>query len=154
MPSTVVIEVAFMNIRYVLAGVVLFGGLATTSSGCSSAQSTCDLVCDCEHCGDPKEDVTCLEYEAQEAEADAYECSDAWEKYMTCVQEKGTCNEKEANFSTRSNGTCSDTDNLGFNCATDADCQNGFPGKVTCSGGSCVASRCSGRGDYWETNAD
>lgn len=113
-----------MNIRTILAGTVVFLGFAGMSSGCSSAKSTCALICDCEHCGDPKEDFTCLQYETEEAEALAYECGDAWETYMSCVQDQGTCNEKQANFTTRINGTCNNSacSTSGETCETNDDC--------------------------------
>jgi hypothetical protein len=143
-----------MNIRTMLAGLVLSMGFFGMSSGCSSARSTCALVCECEHCGDLAEELTCTEYDVDEAIAQAYGCDDAWEAYMTCVQEKGTCDAERARFTTRANGTCSETDNLGVSCMTNADCQLGLPGATSCSAGACVASRCSNGGDYCAVDND
>jgi hypothetical protein len=114
-----------MMIRYLLTGSALFFGLATAMSGCSSARKTCEIMCECEHCSDPREDITCAEYEAQEAAAEAYECSEQWEALMTCIQEKGTCDEKEANFSTRGNGNCvmSMCEDSGNPCSSNGDCK-------------------------------
>lgn len=144
-----------MNMRYVMAGGLLALGFFGMAPGCSSAQTVCELACECQHCSDPTEDVTCYAYKVQEAEAQAYACDDAWEALMTCVQEKGTCNEKEAQFSTRANGTCSDTQMVGGNCMTNADCQQiGIPGKTACTNGMCVVYRCSGGGQSCDTDAD
>jgi hypothetical protein len=144
-----------MMIRYVLTGSALFFGLATAMSGCSSARTVCELMCECEHCSDPREDVTCAEYEAQEAAVEAYECSEQWEALMTCIQEKGTCDEKESNFSTRGNGNCNDTQDLGTPCTTNADCPSaGFPVPPTCSNGMCVLTSCEDSGTPCSSNDD
>lgn len=143
-----------MNRTFGFVSCLIFGFLGT-SSGCSSAQATCDLVCECEHCGDALRDFTCFQYEALEAETDAYECSDPWEAYVTCIQEKGTCDEKEARFSTRESGTCSDTQDFGASCMTNADCDMlGFPDPLTCVNNVCAYKVCSGSAKSCASDAE
>lgn|GEM_PF-2782531 len=145
-----------MMIRHVLTGASVFLGFAVASFGCSSAQSVCQLICECQHCSDRTEEFTCAELEAQQASAEAYECGEKWEALLTCVEEKGTCNEKEADFTTRESGSCSDTQDIGGSCSTNADCQQGggFPGNVTCSAGVCKVSVCTGSSSPCTSNDD
>src|SRR5689334_142122 len=134
--------------RYLGVASFLVVGLLGLTQGCSSAQTTCDIVCDCQHCGDFAEDTTCFLYKVQEASADSYGCLGKWDEYMSCVQEKGTCNEKEARFTTKKNGTCSDTQDLGLTCMATADCDViGFPDPVTCVNNMCTYKVCSGGSD-------
>lgn len=87
--------------RSIFAGALVLFGLSVTAMSCSSATSMCNLICDCEHCNDQEKVEACNQFETGQDVASAYDCSDQWEAYATCVEERGTCDEKEARFSTR-----------------------------------------------------
>jgi hypothetical protein len=142
--------------RYLGIGSLLFLGLLGTSSGCSSAQSTCELQAECGHWSDQLRDYQCFFYRAQEEAAQAYECSDQWEDYMACVQEKGTCNEKESEFTTRENGKCNETEAIGgVTCMSNADCDAiGSSDPLSCVNNECAFAVCSGDNDRCTSDAD
>lgn len=141
--------------RYIGVGALFVLGLLGSASGCSSAQSTCELMAECGHWGYELRDFTCFFYRAQEEAALAYECGDQWDAYMTCVQEKGTCDEKAARFTTRENGQCDETRALGVTCMTNADCDAiGFPDPLTCVDNSCAFRVCSGTTTNCSSDSD
>ncbi|MDI3290271.1 hypothetical protein [Polyangium sp. 15x6] len=114
-------------IRTILVNAVLLLGLASASAGCSRAQVICDLICECEHCNDQREIETCEQHATREAVADAYDCGDAWATYTTCVEEQGTCDEKNARYSTMSgnNDVCGDEENALNSCIDAASAHDG-----------------------------
>ncbi|MDI1447508.1 hypothetical protein [Polyangium sp. 6x1] len=114
-------------IRTILVNAALLLGLAVASSGCSRAQVVCDLVCECQHCSDEDEVKTCEQYATRETVADAYDCGDAWTTYTVCVEERGTCDEKEANFSTvkDNNDACQDEEDALNSCIDAASAHDG-----------------------------
>ncbi len=95
-------------VRSILVNAFLLLGLAGVSVGCSRAQVVCDLVCECEHCSDEDEILTCQQYATTEDVADAYDCGDAWTTLSVCLEEQGRCDEKEARFSTQNEDTNED----------------------------------------------
>lgn len=108
-------------IRTILVNAALLLGLAAASSACSRAQVVCDIICECEHCSDENEVQTCEQLATQEAVADAYDCSDAWSTYTTCIEEQGTCDEKEARYSTvKDNNDLCDDERDALNSCIDA----------------------------------
>src|SRR5690242_11769219 len=133
-----------MHLTNRLRVIFLFGlaGAAGVSGGCSRAATVCSLICDCEHCNDYEEDEACTEYDTSQNIAEAYDCGDAWDAYLVCVEDKGRCKEEEADFTTRAPGSCSGKQATGISCATAADCFGG-PG-TTCESGTCMARFCSG----------
>jgi len=134
-----------MKNRYWGAGSVLLLGFLSMAEGCSSAETVCELICDCIHCSDSDKDRTCLQYKTREAVAEAYDCSTQWEAHMACIQEQGTCNEEESSFVLRGLGSCSETQDIGMTCMSQSDCDAvGFPFELTCTAGRCVAKVCSG----------
>jgi hypothetical protein len=86
-------------IRKTLVNAVFLLAMAS-AAGCSRAQVVCDLICECEHCSDEDEIKTCAALSTREDVADAYDCGDAWSTYTLCVEEQGTCDEKDARYST------------------------------------------------------
>lgn len=135
--------------------VVLGAGLsalAVLAAGCGSQASTlCSLECDCEHCNDYEADVRCRSLETQQEIADTYECADQWSAWATCVEERGRCDEEEANFTTSAAGSCSGTEPIGASCATDNDC-GGFG--ASCAAGMCVQRVCEGDGNSCQNDSD
>ena len=109
----------------------------------SHASSVCDLVCECEHCSDLASDncVTSLEGTAKYSEA--YGCDQEFDDLLTCVEDKGECDDKEARFSTSKETT--DTCGLvstGLDCTTDATVCNAYP-NATCETGQCRYNACA-----------
>lgn len=140
-----------MRATSILKALLLIGPLA--SAGCGSqASQLCDLACECEHCNDYEEDLNCVQLQAQQDIAEAYECSEEWEAWASCVEEKAECDEDEARFSTSGSGSCSGSMPLNFSCATDTDC-GGFG--ASCQAGMCVQRVCAGTDGFsCETNDD
>lgn len=144
-----------MNNRYWGAGAIVLLGFLTSLGGCSSGRTVCELICDCSHCNDFETDLVCFQFESQEAVAEAYDCAEQWEAQMTCIQEKGTCDEEKAEFETRGPSTCSDTQDVGVTCMTAADCSGvGNPDSVTCTANTCVIKVCSGNGGSCSVDSD
>jgi len=126
---------------------ILLIGLAAAAPGCGSrAAAVCEVICACEHCNDYDEDVSCRLLEAQEDVAGAYECGDAFDAWATCVEEKGRCDAKDADFTTRQTGSCSVSDPVGITCLSDNDC-DGFGNGLLCEGGMCMQRMCAGGGN-------
>lgn len=133
----------------------LLVGLSGGALACSHAQAVCELICECEHCNDQDEIIACDQFAGAQAVADAYECSDEYDAYLTCIEEKGDCDETEANFSTQGNGSCSGSSPLNVSCAVDSDCAPfGNGGDVRCNAGSCEQRVCAGSGQPCQNNSD
>jgi hypothetical protein len=128
----------------------LLFGFATMSTGCTSAASVCDMVCECQHCNTYAEDSTCRSLEREEARADAYECGDQYSAVLSCMVEKGTCDEERVTFTTRGPGNCA-AQSTGMSCMSDADC---FGGNPSCSNGMCTDSMCEGIGNPCSDDSD
>lgn len=142
-----------MRLKAPLQIIALLGALAALPGCGSRADAMCDVVCECEHCNDYDEDVSCILFNAQEDVAEAYECADEWEKYGTCFEEKGRCEEDEASFTLSASGSCSGQEAIGISCVTDPDCDiGGF--NATCQMGACVMRVCAGGGGPCETDGD
>jgi hypothetical protein len=137
-------------LRTLATSLPLLFGLATMSTGCTSAASVCAMVCECEHCNTYTEDSRCHSMEKAEAEAEAYECGEKYVAVLSCIEEKGTCDEERVNFTTRGPGNCA-TQSIGMSCMTDVDC---FGNNPTCSNGMCMESRCEGSGDPCSDDGD
>lgn len=122
---------------------------------CDQPSRICDLVCECEHCNDLSEDYLCERVSASQDIAAIYECDAEWSAYADCVEDKGTCDEDGANFTTRETGSCSNTANSGLSCTGDSDCVNtGIPG-ARCENMSCVYTACNdGNGQPCSTDSD
>jgi hypothetical protein len=119
---------------------------ATFAPGCGSRAATlCALSCECEHCNDYAEDANCTLYETQENVSAAYNCSAQWDIWATCVEEKGICQEKEANFTTAATGSCSAFQSVGVPCMVDADCAM-IDSDYSCDAGMCAERVCVGGG--------
>ncbi|MRG90383.1 hypothetical protein [Polyangium spumosum] len=115
-------------IRTILLNTFLFLGLAG-AVGCSRAQVVCGVICECEHCSDETEIRTCNDLATQEDVADAYGCGDAWTTYTVCVEEQGTCDAREARFSTEdenNNDRCGDERGALFSCIDAASARDGI----------------------------
>lgn len=136
----------------IFEAMLLIGPLAASTAGCGSqAAAVCDLVCECEHCNDYEEDLTCIQLEGQADVAEAYECADQWDAWATCVEEKGECDADEARFSTSGgSGSCSGSEPTGDACTTDTDCG----GNESCQGGMCARRVCAGDGSSCQSDAD
>jgi hypothetical protein len=98
----------------IFASAVVLLGLSFGTMGCSRAAAICDLVCECEHCNDQNKVESCNQLGTAEEVADVYDCSDKWDAYMDCYEQRGTCDAKESRFSTRNDAG----DNL---CQDEAD---------------------------------
>lgn len=129
---------------------ILFPVFLATS--CTSlAGSVCDAICECEHCNDIEEDELCLLWEAQEEISSVYECESAFEDYATCYEDKGRCEEKEANFSTHASGSCIPNYNSGMTCTDATEC---YMPDATCDNGTCHHRGCSADGSYCDNDSD
>jgi hypothetical protein len=121
--------------------------------GCSSqAGAICSLECECEHCNDIEESVSCESAETQAEIAEAYDCLSEWEEWATCVEEKGECNEDDAQFSTQEPGSCNASMDSGFPCTSDAECEQ--LGSDSCEEGTCRIRVCAESGNQCTSNED
>ncbi len=85
----------------ILASALVLFGFSFATMGCSRATVICELACECEHCNDQNEVESCNQLRTAEDVASAYDCSEQWDAYTVCVEERGTCDATEARFSTR-----------------------------------------------------
>ena len=118
---------------------------AAIAGGCeSSAQSVCETMCECEHCNDYEEEARCgqLEWEAEVAEA--YDCTSKFESWASCVEDNGSCDEKDATFTTNERGSCSGKGETGLDCSLDPNVCAGIGGGASCEGGTCKYRACAG----------
>ncbi len=125
-------------------------GLAAVSCA-STAENLCALECECEHCNDYTEEGLCISAQLRQDQAEVYECDAAYDAWAICIEEKGVCDEKEAQFSTRSKGSCSEFQQTGQMCMTDNDC-NGF--NASCVNGNCSEKVCAGNNDPCQDDFD
>lgn len=85
--------------RTILAGAFVLVGFSFSTIGCSRAAAICEITCECEHCNDQAQVEVCNQLGTAEDIASAYDCSDKWDTYTVCVEERGTCDAKESRFS-------------------------------------------------------
>lgn len=85
--------------RTILASAIVLLGFSFSTMGCSRAAAICEITCECEHCNDQAQLEVCNQLGTAEDLASAYDCSDKWEAYTVCVEERGTCDAKESRFS-------------------------------------------------------
>jgi hypothetical protein len=83
----------------ILATALALFGLSFATMGCSRAAVICEITCECEHCSDQAKIEACNELATAEDVANAYDCGDKWDDYTVCVEDRGTCDEKESRFS-------------------------------------------------------
>lgn len=128
--------------------------LSLAAAGCGGigGQLT-DLVCECEHCDDWKEEKLIATLGASQEVAAIYGCDIEWESLVQCEIDEGTCEDEEARWSVSEPGECSETMNLGTPCTTDAQCI--APGS-TCNTvmGMCQQKSCSGGGPPCSKDSD
>ncbi|NUQ71948.1 MAG: hypothetical protein HUU21_00015 [Polyangiaceae bacterium] len=105
-----------------------------------------DLMCECEHCDDWREDKIIASLDASQEVASIYGCDVEWESVVQCEIDEGSCDDDEARWSVSEPGKCSGTMNLGTTCASDAECSI-VPG-ATCNlmTMTCQQKTCSGDG--------
>jgi hypothetical protein len=153
--GVVVEEMTMRTTAFGILTAASLAGLVSFVPGCGGQPGTiCSLVCDCEHCNDYEEELTCIQLETSLEVAEAYDCAAEWEALYTCVEEKGKCDEKEANFSTQSEGSCSATQPVGFPCVAQTDCDVIGSG-YTCTAGECSQRVCAGANPFpCDTNDD
>ncbi|MBK9264359.1 MAG: hypothetical protein IPM54_31740 [Polyangiaceae bacterium] len=117
--------------RSIIARSILLLGLSASITGCTQAAKVCDLICTCEHCNDQDKVEYCNDLETAYDVADAYACGDAWNAYMVCFEERGTCDETEARFSVRNDAgenRCQKEEDAYLDCVTDASAHDGSDG--------------------------
>jgi len=129
---------------------LLLIGMALVAAACSLESEVCGEVCDCEHCNDYEEDVSCAMYDQLADVADAYGCDGEWEDYLTCVRDEGSCNEEEARWEMSAPGRCNGTYDTGVDCTT-VPCT--MP-SATCQGGTCIQTVCEGTTSSCDTDED
>jgi len=137
----------------VITAISLVGALALAHGCASQATTVCELICECEHCNDVEEELSCAQIETSADIAEVYGCDAEWEAYAVCYEEKGKCNEKEASFSTQAPGRCDGLAPTGFPCTTQVDCEQ-LGSFLTCDAGQCSQRVCSGPDEYPCENDD
>jgi len=144
-----------MNKLTLVVGSAVVLGLG--GSGCGTQAATlCSLKCDCEHCNDYAADALCVQADYDANRADAYGCSKEWESWATCVEDKGTCDEKEARFTTSQEtaGSCTNEQTLGLDCTTNAGICAMTQPNAYCSGGTCKYKTCDNSGQPCTTSSE
>lgn len=114
--------------RSILATAFVLLGAASWAMGCSRAAAVCEVICDCEHCNDQAKIEACNQLGTAEDIAAAYDCSDQWNAYTVCFEERGVCDAKESRFSTRDdmgNDKCQDEQDDLQNCIDSASAHDG-----------------------------
>lgn len=117
--------------RFILASALALFGFS--SMGCSRATVICELICECEHCNDQNKTESCNQLGTVEEVASAYDCSEKWDAYTVCVQERGICEAKESRFSTRDDAgddRCQDESDALDSCIDKASAHDGPSGNV------------------------
>ena len=123
---------------------------AATGAGCdSSAASVCDAICECEHCNDYQEDLGCRQVEWQAEVAEVYGCASEFEDWAACVEESGTCNERDASYTTLESGSCSAKGSRQLDCSLDENVCTAFGPGTFCEDGDCKYTGC--KGDFGPT---
>ncbi|HRI70963.1 MAG TPA: hypothetical protein PK156_42310 [Polyangium sp.] len=119
--------------RIIMAGALLGLGFFFSMLGCTRASVVCDLICTCEHCNTQAETEACNGLATAEDVADAYGCTDKWETYTVCIEERGKCDETESRFSTRDdrgNDRCQDEVDAYNECINKASAHDGPSGGI------------------------
>jgi hypothetical protein len=125
-------EATTMN-RAIISSVFVLLGLSASAMGCSRAAAVCDLICTCEHCNDQHKIEACNQLEITQDYVNAYDCGDAWEKYMICFEERGTCDETESRFSVENeagDSRCQNEADALNECISEASAHNGTGGPI------------------------
>src|SRR5262245_32862443 len=129
--------------------------LALWFAGCgTNVSNVCELMCECEHCNDYEEDARCANLQWQADVADAYECNEQLDKLASCFEDNGTCDDKNATFSTNDRGSCSAKGETGLDCTPDPGVCSTFGNGATCEGGTCKYRACSGNGGQQPCETD
>lgn len=119
--------------RTILAGMLIFFGIPLAISGCTRAAIICEIICNCEHCNDQAKIEACNQLGTAEEVATAYACNDRWEAYTVCVEQRGTCDEKNSRFTTRNDADedrCQDEIDALDDCINKASAHDGTSGSV------------------------
>jgi hypothetical protein len=127
--------------------------LAALGCGGLGGQLT-DLVCECEHCDDWREDKLIALYDASLEVATAYGCEAEWEGLVQCEIDEGTCDDEEARWSVSEPGKCNGSMDLMIPCTTNAQCSitpNATCNTVTMT---CQQKVCSGGGGTCSKDSD
>lgn len=85
--------------RFFSAAALISTALLTSAPGCTRAAALCEIICECEHCSDQAKATTCGDLAIAEDVAASYDCTAKYELLANCVEQRGTCDEKEAQFS-------------------------------------------------------
>jgi hypothetical protein len=72
--------------------------LAAAGVGCSSYGDICDQTIQCIGGNDEDIDACVQQYEGNEDVASAYDCSDPFDKYIECVNDKIDCDDGKLDF--------------------------------------------------------
>jgi hypothetical protein len=93
-----------------------FGSLPFVLPGCSGASvaNLCDRVCECTGCSDLEYEDCIDDGEDLEKAAEEAGCNDAWEDYLSCIDEELECNDGDVKV----DGCLSEIGALG-NCAAE-----------------------------------
>lgn len=125
-------------------------GAAVYLPACTSASSVCETICECEHCSDYRELSQCRSMERKEARAEAYGCNDQHAAVLTCMLEKGRCDEEKSNYVLSGPGQCVQQPQ-GVSCMSASDC-GGF--NPQCTNGQCTDGICADIGSSCSSNSD
>ena len=124
-------------------------------TGCeSSAQTVCDLVCECEHCSDLDYELTCAGYDWRQDLANTYGCEGQFDAWASCVEGSGKCNERTASFTTMAIGSCSGSQATNYTCTAHVDCTSVFGAGATCEGTQCNTRLCASTGIPCQSDVD
>lgn len=85
--------------RFFIASSLTSIVLLMSVSGCTRASALCAIICECEHCSDQTKSTTCDDLAIAEDVAASYDCTAKFELLADCVEQRGTCEEKDAEFS-------------------------------------------------------
>jgi hypothetical protein len=124
--------------------------LAVTGCGGLGGELT-DIICDCTHCDDWREEKLIAGYDTSLEIAEIYGCDPEWESLMGCQIDRGECDEDDASWSVYEKGSCSGSLDLMTPCTTDAQC---VIAGSTCNGTTCVQKACSGANTPCASDSD
>ena len=126
--------------------------LSLAASGCGGlGGELTDIICECTHCDDWREEKLSAYYDTSLEIAEIYACDAEWEDLMQCLIDEGECNEEKASWSVYEPGDCSGSMDLGTPCTSDAQCA--VPGS-SCNGMTCVQKTCAGAGNACQSDSD
>lgn len=93
--------------HFMATGLALGAMLALFGTGCHSTYySFCESQQQCSGGNDKDIDACVQSAQGQEEIAEAYDCEDAWDKYVDCIKDKASC--KNGSYDTSSCKTESD----------------------------------------------